>query len=65
MMEFHRVYAQWDEHLWLGVSEYAKRRELTRDVSYVTLPVGSNAETCLTLPDGRVLCDYGPEHEHG
>lgn len=64
MLEFHRVYARWDDVLWVGVVEYAKRRELTNELSYVTLPVNRHREVCVVLPD-KILCDYGPEHEHG
>lgn len=62
--DFHLVFAQWSEGLWIGVAEYARRRPLTRDLDYVVLPSTSRSEVCLTLPDGRILCDYGPEHEH-
>ena len=63
-MGFHRVYARWDEGLWLGVAAYAKRKELTRDLEYVTLPVNRQTEVCFVLPSGERMCDFGPEHEH-
>ena len=63
-MDFHRVYARWDESLWLGISEYLKRRELTSDTTYATLPLNRPGGVCLRLPDGVRLCDFGPEHDH-
>jgi hypothetical protein len=62
-MEFHRVYARWDEGLWLGAAEYAKHRELTPELEYVTLEVARPGNVCLIMSD-KVLCDYGPEHDH-
>lgn len=64
MLEFHRVFAHFGGNLWVGVSWLAQRRELTGRDEYVTLPVARQADVCLTLPDGRILCDYGPEHLH-
>lgn len=61
---FHRVYVQWDGPLWIGAAEYARRRPLTAALPQVTLPQEQRMPVCLTLPDGRILCDYGPEHEH-
>ena len=60
----HRVYAHYDGPLWVGVAWLGKQAELTRDMEYVTLQVVSGGEACLTLPDGRILCDFGPEHDH-
>jgi hypothetical protein len=60
-----RVYVRLDDTLWVGVKWLGQQRPLTNEDQYVTLEVHSDGEACLTLPDGRVLCDYGAEHEHG
>lgn len=60
----HRVYAQYDDDLWVGVSWLAERTTLTTRMQYVTLTVVDSEPVCLTLPDGRTLCDFGPEHDH-
>jgi hypothetical protein len=65
MLEFHRVFAHYDDELWVGVAWLAKRASLKPDMKYVTLPVAQQKDVCLALPDGRVLCDYGPGHVHG
>ena len=64
MQEFHRVFTRYDENLWVGASWFARYAPLTNDLEYTVLPVTSQREVCMTLPDGRVLCDYGPEHRH-
>lgn len=64
MEEHHRVYARFDETLWVGVRWLAQRQELRPEDEYATLSVSTNRELCLTLPDGRTLCDFGPSHEH-
>ena len=63
-MEFHRVYARWDDHLWLGVSEYLKRRDLTPKTQYATLQVNRPGGVCFVLATGHRICDFGPEHVH-
>lgn len=65
MDTYHRVYARFDDSLWVGVNWLARRRPLTSEDEYVVLPMAQRHDVCLTLPDGRTLCDYGPEHEHG
>jgi hypothetical protein len=60
----HRVYARYDETLWIGVRWFAQRTALTTDLEYCVLPVTAHRDVCLTLPDGRTLCDYGPRHDH-
>ena len=64
MYEFHRVFTQWDETLWVGVSWFGKRHKLTTSLPYTTLTVAQQGEVCLTMPNGVTLCDYGPEHDH-
>jgi hypothetical protein len=43
---------------------FAQRTALTTDLEYCVLPVTAHRDVCLTLPDGRTLCDYGPRHDH-
>ena len=64
MMEFHRVFTRWDDSVWVGVSWYAQQGELTNELEYTVLPVARQGDVCMTLPDERILCDYGPEHDH-
>jgi hypothetical protein len=62
----HRVFVHLEGQLWVGVEWLSERGPLTRDMEYVTLPMERlNFEVCITLPDGRILCDFGPDHAHG
>lgn len=64
MLEFHRVFTHWEDDLWVGVNWAARYVKLTSQHQYVTLNVAQQRDVCLTMPDGRTLCDYGPEHDH-
>jgi len=62
---FHRVFAHLQGPLWMGVEWMAERQPITSELEYVTLPmVNPSHEVCITLPDGRILCDFGPDHVH-
>lgn len=63
-MEYHRVFAHYKDELWVGAAWLAERGPLTSDYEYTVLPVARQGAVCITLPDGRVLCDYGPKHDH-
>ena len=64
----HRVYVH-DGPVWTLASAYVQRKPLPRDadkyVVYETPEPPSAAEVCLVLDDGRRLCDFGREHDHG
>jgi hypothetical protein len=62
--EFHRVFTHWTDDLWVGVNWAVRHAKLTNENRYVTLTVREQSDVCLKLPDGRTLCDYGPEHDH-
>lgn len=59
------VFTRWKGDLWVGVrAAHERLGELSRDREYTVLPCASMAPVCVTLDDGRVLCDFGPEHDH-
>lgn len=64
MMEYHRVFAHYEGCLWVGVAWLERHRGVKRDEEFTVLPVARQGLVCLTLPDERILCDYGPEHDH-
>ena len=59
-----RVYAHLTDSLWVGVAWLAQRTRLTREMEYVTFQPDVTGPVCVTLEDGRILCDFGPDHEH-
>lgn len=61
---YHRVFARLDDELWVGVAWLERNGGVTRHQEFTVLPVARQGEVCLTLPDRRILCDFGPEHEH-
>lgn len=61
---YHRVFAHYHGPLWVGVAWLERHGGVTRDNEFTVLPVARQGFVCLTLDDGRVLCDYGPEHVH-
>lgn len=65
MLPFNRVFAHVEDRLWVGVPWLAERIDLEPEFEYVVLPVAQPGAVCLTLPDKRILCDFGPDHDHG
>jgi hypothetical protein len=62
--EFHRVFTHWTDDLWVGVNWAVRHAKLTPANKYVTVSVAAQKDICLVLPDGRIVCDYGPDHLH-
>jgi len=62
----HRVYVA-DRECWTLASRYLGPlpRDPKKLVVYETSRPPSVEEVCLVTPDGRRLCDVGPEHVHG
>lgn len=62
---FHRVFAHLQGDIWMGVEWMAERQPITPELDYVTLAlVNPSHQVCITLPDGKVLCDFSPDHDH-
>lgn len=63
-LPFHRVFVHHRDLLWVGVAWKERHGGVRPGQEFTVLPVARQGLVCLTLPDGRILCDHGAEHDH-